>query len=45
MQDVFLFARYAASLEKAMVSVERIKEYEDIVQVSKILREQLIYMI
>ena len=34
MQDVFLFARYAAALEKAMVSVERIKEYEDIIQVS-----------
>ena len=33
MQDVFLFARYAAALEKAMVSVERIKEYEDIIQV------------
>ena len=33
MQDVFLFARYAATLEKAMVSVERIKEYEDIIQV------------
>ena len=33
MQDVFLFARYAAPLEKAMVSVERIKEYEDIIQV------------
>jgi len=32
MQDVFLFARYAAALEKAMVSVERIKEYEDIIQ-------------
>ena len=35
MQDVFLFARYAAALEKAMVSVERIKEYEDIIQVKK----------
>ena len=34
MQDVFLFARYAAALEKAMVSVERIKEYEDIIQVN-----------
>lgn len=33
MSDVFLFARYAAALEKAMVSVERIKEYEDIIQV------------
>ena len=33
MQDVFLFARYAAALEKAMVSVERIKEYEEIIQV------------
>ena len=33
MQDVFLFARYAAAMEKAMVSVERIKEYEDIIQV------------
>jgi len=27
-----LFARYAACLEKAMVSVERIKDYEDITQ-------------
>ena len=34
MQDVFLFARYAATLEKAMVSVERVKEYEDIIQVN-----------
>jgi hypothetical protein len=34
MQDVFLFARYAAAMEKAMVSVERIKEYEDIIQVN-----------
>ena len=33
MQDVFLFARYAATLEKAMVSMERVKEYEDIIQV------------
>ena len=32
MQDVFLFARYAASLEKAMVAVERIREYENITQ-------------
>ena len=31
-QDVFLFARYAACLEKAMVSVERIKDYEEITQ-------------
>ena len=31
-QDVFLFARYAACLEKAMVSVERIRDYEDITQ-------------
>jgi len=33
LQDVFLFARYSAALEKAMVSVERVKEYEDIIQV------------
>ena len=33
MQDVFLFARYAAALEKAMISVERIREYEEISQV------------
>ena len=36
MQDVFLFARYAATLEKAMVSVERVKEYEDIIQVNTV---------
>lgn len=29
---MFLFARYAACLEKAMVSVERIRDYEDITQ-------------
>jgi hypothetical protein len=29
-----LCARYAASLEKAMVSVERIREYEGILQES-----------
>ena len=33
MQDVFLFARYSAALEKAMISVERIREYEEISQV------------
>lgn len=27
---MFLLSRYAANLEKAMVSVERIKQYEDI---------------
>ena len=36
MQDVFLFARYAAALEKAMISVERIREYEEISQVLSI---------
>ena len=34
MQDVFLFARYSAALEKAMISVERIREYEEISQES-----------
>ena len=47
MQDVFLFARYAAALEKAMVSVERIKEYEDIIQVflESFLNNYIIYAI
>lgn len=32
MSDVFLFTRYAAALEKSMVSVERLQEYQDIEQ-------------
>ena len=40
MQDVFLFARYAAALEKAMISVERIREYEEISQVQYLSKDQ-----
>ncbi len=32
MNDVFLFTRYAAALEKSMVSVERLQEYADVAQ-------------
>eukprot|EP00095_Tigriopus_kingsejongensis_P005978 maker-scaffold48_size466083-snap-gene-2.9 protein:Tk05978 transcript:maker-scaffold48_size466083-snap-gene-2.9-mRNA-1 annotation:"hypothetical protein TRIADDRAFT_50060" len=32
MSDVFLFTRYAAALEKSMVSIERLQEYEEISQ-------------
>ncbi|CAB4068500.1 unnamed protein product [Lepeophtheirus salmonis] len=31
LQDIFLFTRYAAFIEKAMVSIERIKECEDLI--------------
>ena len=45
MTDVFLFTRYAAALEKSMVSVERLQQYENIPQVGWFIFEKMKYVI